>query len=426
MAEEKRPRPWLLPALLMSGAVLGLVLGGLLGHRWADPSLQPLVVPVRLAGTVFLSLLKALIVPLIVTSMVVGVAKLGDLRKVGRLAGWTGAYFLITTLLAVATGLVLANLLQPGAHGPVHAAAAAPAVVHKTPLEAIAELVSGMFPPNLVEAAGTGNLLGLIVFSLLFAGALALDRKRGHLLVEVLDVANEALLRLVLFVVWLAPLGILGLIADRVGKAGGGAAVFVELRRLGWYALTVLLGLFIHAAVTLPLALRLLAQRRPGRFIAGIADALITAFGTASSAATMSVTLKCTEAQGVSRRAADFVIPLGTTLNMNGTALYEAVAVLFIAQSLGMHLSLVSQIIVLITASLAAIGAAAIPEAGLITMVLVTSAVGLPPEGIAMILSIDWLLDRFRTAVNVMGDAVGAAVVDRWMPADEPAKQAEG
>jgi Na+/H+-dicarboxylate symporter len=197
--------------------------------------------------------------------------------------------------------------------------------------------------------------------------------------------------------------------------------VWADLRALAWYAATVLVALAVHACFTLPLLLALLTGRNPARFLAGMGEALITAFGTASSAAALGLTLACLqERNGVSARAADFVVPLGTTVNMNGTALYEAVAVVFIAQRLGVELSLVSQLVVVVTATLAAIGAAAIPEAGLVTMLLVLTAVGLPAEGIGLILSIDWVLDRFRTAVNVWGDAVGAAVVDQRFPPERP------
>jgi Na+/H+-dicarboxylate symporter len=278
-----------------------------------------------------------------------------------------------------------------------------------------------MFPANLTAAAVEFNILGLIVFSLMFGGAVSALGERGKPLVQLFDIANEALLGLVQLVVWLAPLGILGLVADRLGKAGGGAAVWLELKRLAWYAATVILGLTIHSLVTLPAILKVFARRNIREFAAGMLDALLTAFGTASSAATMGVTLRCLiDRLGVSRRAADFVIPVGTTVNMNGTALYEAVAALFAAQSLGLHLGLGQQIVVLLTATLAAVGAAAIPEAGLVTLILVMTAVGLPPEAVGMIVSIDWILDRFRTTVNVWGDAVVAAAVDRHIPEQPP------
>lgn len=417
--EQSRVPAWLLPVLMLSGAFAGMLIGGLLGARWGDPELGPLVLALRLAGQIFLSLLKALIVPLVVTSIVVAVANMGDLRKVGRIAGATGFYFLTTTFMAVGLGMVLVNIIRPGLRGSAAEGGAALSEAQRqaadqTALDAIAEVLSGMFPANLIEAASEGNILGLIVFSLLFGAALSVENERGRVLVDALDTANRALLRLVQLVVWLAPIGILGLVADRAGRAGGGAAVLEELGRLGWYAATVLLGLGIHAFVVLPLILFLLTRRNPFKYLTGMVDSFLTAFGTASSAATMAVTMRCVvEKNRVSRKAADFVIPLGTTVNMDGTALYEAVAVIFIAQTLGVDLTGAQQLIILVTATLAAIGAAAIPEAGLVTMVMVLSAVGLPAEAVGLLLSIDWLLDRFRTSVNVWGDAVGAAIIDK-------------
>jgi len=421
MTSESRGRAWLLPALLFLGAVAGGAIGATLGDRWGDPSLETPILVLRLVGTVFMALLKALIVPLLVTSIVIGVGRMGDLRRVGRLAGYTGLYFLGTTFLAVMTGLLLVHAISPGSAGTAAAAAAANgtklAALARSPAQAFFDVIAGMFPSNLASAAVEGNFLGIIVLSLLFGGAVALEGPRARPLLEVFDVANEALFRLVRFVIWLAPVGILGLVADRIGKAGGGAAVWVEVQRLMWYALTVLLGLAVHALITLPLVLRLVGRRGPLRYGGRMGESLLTAFGTASSAATMPITMRCViEKNGVSGRAADLVIPLGTTVNMNGTALYEAVAAIFIAQTLGQHLTFAHQLTIVVTATLAAIGAAAIPEAGLVTMVLVVTAIGLPAESVALVLSIDWILDRFRTSVNVWGDAVGAAVIDRFVP----------
>lgn len=417
---RRHGNPWLLPALLVAGAAAGVLVGATMGARWKDPALEPAVLGIRLLGTVFLSLLKALVVPLVVTSMIVGVAQLGDLRRVGRLAGRAATYFVSTTLLAVVIGMVLVNAIAPGHRaGAVGTPTGELATVARTPAQALYEVIAGMFPPNAVAAATEGNVLGLIVLSLLFGGALTLGGERARRVIEIIEVVNEALLRIVRLVVWLAPIGVFGLVADRLGKAGGGGVVGAELERLSWYAVTVVTGLFIHGVVILPLLLAVLARRSPRRYGAGMTDALLTAFGTASSAATMAVTLRCvTEKNGVSRRAADFVIPLGTTINMDGTALYEAVAAMFLAQSLGVELTFAQQAIVLLTATLAAIGAAAIPEAGLITLMIVVSAVGLPPESIGLIISIDWILDRFRTTVNVWGDAVGAAIIDRQLERD--------
>jgi Na+/H+-dicarboxylate symporter len=402
---------------MVLGAVAGVTVGAQFGDRWAEPNWEPLVLSVRLLGVVFLSMLKALVVPLIVTSVVLSVARMGDLRRLGHLAGLTATFFVGTTILSVSTGLVVVNWIRPGVGGAQTAAASADSFAgERSPAQAVYEVVTGMFPNNLVGAAVDGNILGLIVFSLAAGAMLTTLGARSRIVIDMLDVANDVLLRLVTLVVWLAPLGIFGLVADRLGRAGGGASVWNEVAGLGWYAGTVLLGLGIHAFVSLPLVLLLVARRNPLRYLAGMGDALITAFGTASSAATLGVTLECvTKRNGVSERAAEFVVPLGTTVNMDGTALYEAVAVLFIAQTMGIELPVSRQLVVLVTATLAAIGAAAIPEAGLVTMVLVLTAVGLPAEGVGLILSIDWILDRFRTAVNVWGDSVGAAVVDRRM-----------
>ncbi|MBM3779235.1 MAG: dicarboxylate/amino acid:cation symporter [Acidimicrobiia bacterium] len=419
----KRPE-WTLPALMLAGGVGGVTIGTAFGARWDDPALELLTVPVQLMGTVFLALLKAIMVPLIVTSVIMALGSFGTAANTARVAGLAVAYFLITTFMAVLTGLALVLAVHPGRPSAATLAAPPPLPAERSALQAIAEVISGMFPANLFSAAGADNVLGLLVISLIVGAALARMGDRAAPLTGAIGAANEALFTVVRWIVLLAPLGILGLVADRLGRAGGGAAAWEEVQRLGMYAVTVVAGLAIHAMVTLPLLLRTLARRNPFRYAAGMSEALVTALGTASSAATMGVTLRCAvERNQVSARAADFVIPIGTTINMDGTALYEAVAVVFIAQSLGIDLTGVQLVVVALTATLAAIGAAAIPEAGLITMVLVLTAVGLPAEGVGLLLVIDWILDRFRTSVNVWGDAVGAAIVDRHLPpAERPAR----
>lgn len=434
MSGSSSERLWLLPVLMGLGGLAGIVLGSTLGHLWQAETPGLLVVGVRLAGTTFLDALRALIVPLILTSVIAAVIEIGSAGRVVRLAATTASYFLLTTFLAVLTGLFLVTSLEPGSGTEADTSIAAPNV-ERSPLDAVTELVHGMVPSNLIEAAShghaadgavkAGSLLGLIVFGLLFGAALLGIGERGRPLAELVRAANATLFVLVRWLTWLAPLGIAGLVADQLGRAGGGAAAWAELRQLGSYAGTVLLGLAVHAGITLPLLLWFLARRGPVRYALGMGEALVTAFGTASSAATLAITRRGTvEHNGVSPRSADFVLPLGATVNMDGTALYEAVAVVFIAQSLGIQLDLAQLVLVALTATLAAIGAAAIPQAGLVTMVLVLDAVGLPIEGIGLLLSIDWVLDRFRTAVNVWGDAVGAALVDRWSGA--PAAEANG
>jgi Na+/H+-dicarboxylate symporter len=214
---------------------------------------------------------------------------------------------------------------------------------------------------------------------------------------------------------YLAPIGIFALVAARLGKAGGGDAFVAQLSAVAWHVVTVLSGLTLHFIVLA--VILVLVARRGTAFLTNLLRALLTAFGTASSSATLPMTMECLRENKVDERAIRFVVPLGATVNMNGTALYEAEAALFIAQAYGIHLALGQQVIVFVTATLAAIGAAGIPEAGLVTMVVVLSAVGLPLEGVSLLLAVDWFLDRFRTTLNVFGDAVGAAVVHRFLPA---------
>jgi Na+/H+-dicarboxylate symporter len=219
-------------------------------------------------------------------------------------------------------------------------------------------------------------------------------------------------MKMVRLVMWFAPVGIFGLVAYNIANKGGGQAFGSELAKLSKYVGTVSVGLLVHAIV-LCMILWLLGRRNPFRYFLGVLRALLTALTTSSSSATLPITIECVEEQGVSQKAAGFVLPLGATVNMDGTALYEAVAAIFIAQSVGVPLDLGAMVVIFLTATLAAIGAAGIPQAGLVTMVIVLRAVGLPLEGIGLILAVDWLLDRFRTTVNVWGDSVGAGVIDR-------------
>ncbi len=404
---------WRLPLFMALGGLSGVWIGWAWGERWDAPELEPFVLAVRTLGAVFLSALKALMVPLVVLSMVLGVQQLGHGRAVGRMAGLTTLYFGLTTLCAVVIGLTLVTWIHPGASSVAELAGDAVAIERVSAWQAVADVVTGMFPPNLIDAAARGNVLGLIVASLVFGLALSRTCAPDAPLLEALGAINRALFVLVHWVVALAPLGVGALVADRLGRAGGGEAVFAELERLVGYSLTVLAGLALHAFVVLPALLWLFTRRNPLSYFLNVFEALATAFGTASSAATLGVTLRCVvERNSVSRKSADFVLPIGATVNMDGTALYEAVAAVFIAQTLGVELDLVGLGVVALTATLAAVGAAAIPEAGLVTMVLVLHAVGLPAEGVGLLLAVDWVLDRFRTALNVWGDTVGAAVID--------------
>jgi Na+/H+-dicarboxylate symporter len=275
----------------------------------------------------------------------------------------------------------------------------------------ISDIVLSLISPNLVTAASQTELLPLIVFAIIFAMALTTIGDKSKPVFAVFDGINEAMMKLVIWIMHFAPIGIFALIAARLGSAGGGEQFMAEIIAVGLHVVTVLTGLLIHAIVLL-LILFFIANRGID-YLLGMARALVTSFGTASSSATLPLTMECARENQVNPKAVKFVLPLGATINMDGTALYEAAAVLFIAQAYGIELSLMQQGIVFITATLAAIGAAGIPEAGLVTMVIVLTAVGLPLEGIALLLAVDWFLDRFRTTVNVWGDSVGAAVIDR-------------
>jgi len=307
---------------------------------------------------------------------------------------------------------VMANLWQPGAGIPLGTD------VHAPPPEAgyagITDLVLSLVHPNIIAAAADMKLLPIIVFCIVFSAALSTLGERGRPVIAFFEGLNDAMMVMVHWIMWFAPVGVFALIASRLGAAGGGEAFMVQLAGLARYTLAVISGLLSHAIILCAL-LAILARRRIAEFLHHVGAALMTAFSTASSSATLPVTMEGVAAAGVDQQARRFVLPLGATINMDGTALYEAVAVLFIAQAYHMDLGLGQQLIVLVTAAMAAIGAAGIPEAGLVTMVIVLEAVDLPLEGIGLLLAVDWFLDRCRTAVNVYGDTVGAAVVGRFI-----------
>jgi len=312
----------------------------------------------------------------------------------------------------VSIGLLMANLWQPGAGVDFSQAADAPKP--KVGEVGVTDLILSLVHPNIVAAAAEMKLLPIIVFCIAFGAALSTLGERGGTVLRFFEGLNETMMKLVEWLMWFAPVGVFALIASRLGQAGGGEAFLAQLAGLGKYAATVISGLLAHAAA-LSLILFVLARRSVGEYLRHMATPLLTAFSTASSSATLPLTIEGVKAAGVDERARRFVLPLGATVNMDGTALYEAVAVMFIAQAYGLDLGLGQQLLVLLTATMAAIGAAGIPEAGLVTMVIVLEAVGLPLEGIGLILAIDWFLDRCRTTINVFGDSVGAAVVGRWI-----------
>jgi len=389
---------------ILFGMIVGAVLGALGGYLLSGLFLQ-----IQFLGTMFLNALKVVVVPLIVASMIMGVASLGDIRRLGRTTAKTLAYYLVTTGFAVIIGIVLVNIIQPG-QGVDNFGAFVPDIVAQSHQKTLIDVIESLIPSNIIDAAAKNSILPLIVFSLAFGAVLTTIGEKGKPVIAFFDGLNHAVMRLVTYIIYFAPIGVMALIGGIVAENRGSVEHLIS--SLAWYTVTVIAGLLIHAFVVLPLILKVYAKRNPFDYFLNMGEALATAFTSASSSATLPITMECVEEKNeIDPRASSFVLPLGATINMDGTALYEAVAALFIAQIYGIDLSMGQQIIIFLTATLASIGAAGIPHAGTVTMVFVLSAVGLPLEGIGLIWAIDWFLDRCRTTVNVMGDSVGAAVI---------------
>ena len=389
--------------LMIAGIVLGIFSGWMFGNT---------MLAVEWIGEMFLDALKMLVVPLIISSMIVGIAGLGDIRKVGKTGLITLVYFLITTCIAVGIGLVMVNIIEPGAAVEMTVEQVPEKVAGKESV-AITDILKSFVSPNLVQSMANMEILPLILFSLVFGGVLTTLGEPGKRAIDFFDTVNAAIMKIVHLLMYFAPIGVFALIASKLGAAGGGDLFLAELAKIGKYVTTVISALLIHGLVVLPAILYMITRRNPIIYFKNVVGALTTAFSTASSSATLPITIDCAEKNNqISRKSCLFVLPLAATVNMNGTALYESVAAMFIAQMLGIQLGLGDQMIIFLTATLAGIGAAGIPEAGLVTMVMVLQSVGLPLEGIGMLLSIDWFLDRCRTTINVWGDSIGAGVLD--------------
>lgn len=400
---------------LIAGILAGVVIGILINQAGGDK--HPSFEWVSLCADIFVRLLRMIIVPLVITSIVLAVAEL-DGQHLRRLGSRTIAYYLLTTLLAAALGLTVVNLIDPGV-GAVLQPAETPEVILKEQPPTFINLLRNLIPTNPFDAIARTDMLQIIMFSLIFGIALNLLGQRGASLRRFLQEVLDVTMVVVHWILALLPLGVAFLLARALGLAGWDV-ISPLLRYMG----AVLAGLLIHGLIVLPLILWVLGRCSPVRFFKGMSKAMLTAFSTSSSSATLPVTMECVENElNVPPRVSRFMLPVGATVNMDGTALYEAVAALFIAQVYGIELAFSQQVIVLFTASLAAIGAAGIPSAGLFTMVIVLQSVGLPVEGIGLILAVDRFLDMFRTMVNVEGDAAGAVIMARWEKEDETETQ---
>ncbi len=376
--------------------------------------------------TVFMGLLKMLIVPLIAASVLAAVCSVGDFRVLGKLGAWTLLYYGATMFLAVVLGLCVVSIIEPGAS--LHSEEVlAPALSPPSAAAAVAEggvvgvlknLLGLMIPKNIFAALAEGKTLSVITFFIFFGVMLTHLGEAGKPIVALAEAVTSVMMRMVEVVLWLAPPGVFCLLAWTIARTGLG--VFGD--SIGVYVATVLLGLSIHALVVLPLILWCIGRTNPFRFAHQMRAALMMALGTSSSSASLPVTIEsATSEGGVSERAAGLLLPLGSTINMDGTALYEAVAVVFMAQASGIHLGMTQLCLIAVTATLAAVGAAGIPSAGLVTMLIVVDAVNhslslsgsqlIPVAAIGFIIGVDRILDMVRTTVNVWGDAVGAKLI---------------
>jgi Na+/H+-dicarboxylate symporter len=371
-------------------------------------------------GTLFLNALKMLIVPLVASSIIIGIAGIGQQHgHLGRLGGKTVLYYMATSLIAILIGLVVVNMVSPGI---IDGQPAKDLIGLSGDLEDIKEKVEGkgagdiaevflrLVPTNIVQAAAAGQMLGLIFFSLLFGFFMTrIDHPSAETIYRFWDAVYNVMILITDFIMKFAPIGVFALVAKVVAATG-----FDAFAPLAQFFVSVLAALAIHFFIVMPFLLRTLAGVNPYKHYRAMAPALLTAFSTSSSSATLPLTLECVEKNaGVSNRTSSFVLPLGATINMDGTALYECVAAMFIAQAYGIHLGFAEQFTIVLVALLTSIGVAGIPAASLVAISIILAAIGLPAEAIGLILAVDRILDMCRTTVNVFSDSCGSVIIAR-------------
>ncbi len=387
--------------------IITLIAGGFFGYFFPDATIYT-----NWIGVIFLRALNMIIIPLILCSITTGVASVGNSGNLGRLGLKTMSYYVLSTLAAIVTGFVLVTTIKPGVGAELG---------FKMPVDELSKVsdsfgqtLINIIPANIFESLMQGQMLAIIFFAILFGFFITkVDEKPRILITDVFNAALDVIMKITLFIIRFTPLGIFSITAKVIAQQiHMGNEISEVISRLGLYFITVLLGLIIHGFITLPLSVKLFGRANPIKHMKNMTTPLLTAFSTSSSNATLPLTMKAVEFEdGVSNKIASFTLPLGATVNMNGTALYECVAVMFIAQAYGINLTFGQQIIVIFTALLAAIGSAGIPMAGLVMMTVVLKAVGLPLEGIGLILAVDRILDMFRTTVNVYGDTCCAVII---------------
>jgi len=408
--------------------IIGLILGVIYGmiaaaNRWGAFTAD-WITPF---GTIFINGLKLIAVPLVLGSLITGVASLSDLKKLSRIGGKTIFIYIATTVVAVTIGLVIVNVLRPGHRVPEEMRtelaqtysgqvsdreAAAAAAKERGPLQLLVDIV----PENVfTSVANNRNMLQVVFLAILVGiGLIQISADKAKPLLDFFDGLTQVVIRLVDLIMMVAPIGVFGLIAGTITSVAGDdpSQILKLLGALGYYMVAVILGLLIHTLITYPVILKLFTPMKLKTFFQGMAPAQLVAFTTSSSGATLPVTMERVEEKlGVSEEISSFVLPLGATINMDGTALYQAVAAVFIAQTLGLGLGVGAQLTIVLTAVLASIGTAAVPGAGIIMLVIILEAIGVPTAGIALILGVDRILDMLRTITNITGDATVATVV---------------
>ena len=369
---------------------------------------NPPIIYVSWMGDLFIRLLKMLIIPLILSSLISGITSIGSGSSLGRLGLKTMLYYVLTSFLAIITGQILVNLFKPGVGANISFVQEVEGLVEKQ--KSFLEIVVEIVPDNIINAMANSDMLSIIFFAILFGFFITkISKKHSEILNNFFTSVFEVMMKMTLFVIKFTPLGIFGIVAKTIADQDDLGGLVTSM---GLYMLTVIIALAIHAIVTLPIILKFLGKANPVKHFKNMGTPLLTAFSTSSSGATLPLTMQAVEEEsGVSNKISSFTLPLGATVNMDGTALYECIAAIFIAQAYGVDLTFIQQIIIVFTALLASIGAAAIPMAGLVMITVILTAVGLPLEGVGLILAVDRILDMFRTATNVWSDSCGAVVI---------------
>lgn len=408
--------------------IIGLALGLLWGLIASIAGFSSFTINyIQPIGTIFINLLKLIAVPLVLASLVVGVTSLNNVAKLSRMGGKTIGIYIVTTMLAITIGLTVVNIIQPGNFLPPEtqeqlmagyqqniegSAQTAQEVLERSPMTFLVNIVPENF---FASASDNGNMLQVVFVAILLGiGLIQIPAEKSKSLINFFDSLNEVIIKIVDLVMKIAPYGVFALMAGVIVELAGDniSQALDLLGALAWYTLVVILGLFLHLMIVYSGLFKIFSKMKLRDFFKAIRPAMLLGFSTSSSAATLPVTMECVEKNvGVDEEVASFVLPIGATINMDGTSLYQAVAAVFIAQALGMDLGIAQQITIVFTATLASIGAAGVPGAGIIMLVIVLQAIQVPVEGIALILGVDRILDMCRTAVNITGDAAVSVAV---------------